>query len=97
MRQGLGNNDMCGYVSAGADRAIRPEFEVGFAVVACLPSEVTAAKPPSGSAATVGAPSKLGASFGVKCPRGNCVSDRVRANHPPIPSVATARKVVQEV
>ena len=40
---------------------------------------------------------KLGVSRGVKCLRGNYVSDRVRANHPPIPSVATARKVVQEV
>jgi hypothetical protein len=36
---------------------------------------------------------KLGASEGVKCPRGNCVSDRVRVNHPPIPSAAIVEEV----
>jgi hypothetical protein len=29
----------------------------------------------------------------VKCPRGNCVSDRVRVNHPPIPSAAIVEEV----
>ena len=62
-----------------------------------LGGDVAEGKPLARVSLTVGAPSKLGASFGVKCPRGNYVSDRVRTNHPPIPSVATARKVVQEV